>query len=201
MRRIMGVIATGAAATWLILATPAVAEPVGLDCMAASYTSGEQATIEQLSPKFGLDAKGNGNQAAETLAKMGGNAAQACADKSGWTSEELLYASLFEIGRLSEHAFRISGIMPADQLEKLDGALAKGDRDELWAAIERSVMGGMTKTQGEASAQDTFAMGAFLLGAGVNTDHKSAENTGILLGFMALQRIGRREFSALQKGK
>jgi hypothetical protein len=61
--------------------------------------------------------------------------------------------------------------------------------------------GGIAKSKEGASLQDTFAIGAFLLGAGVGTDEMTAADTGVLLGFMASQRLGIREFSAREKGQ
>jgi hypothetical protein len=202
MRGIGRAIVAGAAASWLaLLATPAAAEAAGLECMAASYTAEEKATVERLSADFDIDKDGEGNSASDEIAKMAGKVTKACGQNAGWNDEQLIYAALFEVGRLSEQAFRHSKMMSSAEIQKIDASLAQGNRDNLWTALERAVMGGIAKSKQDASPQDTFAIGAFLLGAGVGTDEKTATNTGVLLGFMALQRLGKREFSALQKGQ
>ena len=179
----------------------AAAEPAGLDCMAASYDGSEQDTIEGLAPKYGFGADGKGNDAVNELAKIAGGATKKCADKLGWTEEELAYAAMFEVGRVGENALRHSPMLTSEQLDKIDAALAKGNRDTLWAAIERSVWAGTANKPSGSTGQDEFVMGAFVMGVGVGSDDLVAKKTGLLLGMMGLQRIGRREFSAVHEGK
>ncbi len=185
----------------ILFATPATAETAGLECMAASYDAEEQATLERLSLDYGVGADHQGNEAAGQLAKLAGAEAKECGDRAGWGQEELVYAALFEIGRVGENAIRHSAMFTPDQLQKIDAALAKGDRGTLWAGVERSVWAGMMKKDADGTPQDTFAMGAFLMGVGIGADDAVGEKTGMLLGMMALQRIGQREFLALRKGE
>lgn len=180
-----------------LAASPALAQGKGLACMANSYSPAERQQLADL----GADARfGDGSQAnaaADAMGDMAMEAVQDCMARLGWTEEESLYAAFYELGRVSEAGFRASGQMSSSDLASIDRALATGDRSRLWGAIERGLMGGMTGQGGEPSSSDAIAMGAFVIGAGLGED--DAVQVGILLGFMGLQRVGEREFLALQQ--
>ena len=78
-------------------------------------------------------------------------------------------------------------------------ALAKQDRTELWAMLEKTVVAGLTDQKADLTSQEEVKLGIFVIAAGLGTEQKIGENVGVLLGMMAIQRYSRREFEALEK--
>lgn len=177
-------------------AVPALAQDKGLDCMANSYTASQRAELAELGPRARFGDGGGANAAADAMGDIAMLAVDSCISQLGWTQEQAMYAALYELGRVSEAAFRASGQLSDGDLAAIDRALATGDRTALWASVERGLTGGMVGDTGGPSSADTIAMGAFILGTGLGEDE--AVRVGILLGFMGLQRMGEREFLALQ---
>ena len=177
-------------------ALPAVAQDKGLDCMVNSYTASQRAELAELGPRARFGDGGDANSAANAMGDIAMVAVDGCISQLGWTQEEAMYAALYELGRVSEAAFRASGQLTQNDLAAVDRALATGDRTALWASVERGLMGGMAGDTAGPSATDTIAMGAFILGTGLGEEE--AVRVGILLGFMGLQRVGAREVLALQ---
>lgn len=189
-------IAIAAAVLALPLAgVPALAQGKGLACMAGSYTASERAELSELGvrARFG---EGGTNAAADAMGELAMQAVETCVQRLGWSQEEAMYAAFYELGRVSEAGFRASGQLSRDELAAVDRALASGDRSSLWASVERELMGGMTEDRSASSTGDAIILGAFILGTGLDEDE--AVSVGILLGFMGLQRVGQREFLALQ---
>lgn len=186
---------TAAALALPLAALPAMAQDKGLACMADSYSASQRAELADLATRARFGDEGT-NAAADAMGDMAMEAVQVCITQRGWTQEEAMYAAFYELGRVSEAGFRASGQLSEGDLAAIDRALATGDRTALWAGVERGLMGGMTGSNAEPSASDAISMGAFIIGAGLGEDE--AVRVGILLGFMGLQRLGEREFLALQ---
>lgn len=186
---------TAAALALPLLATPAFAQDKGLNCMAESYSASQRAELDDLATRARFGEEGT-NSAADAMGDMAMQAVQECIAQRGWTQEQAMYAAFYELGRVSEAGFRASGQLSDSDLAAIDRALATGDRSALWAGVERGLMGGMTGSNAEPSTGDAITMGAFILGTGLGEDE--AVRIGILLGFMGLQRVGEREFLALQ---
>ncbi|RPF70583.1 hypothetical protein [Aurantiacibacter spongiae] len=192
-----------AGVTLLAMAMPPASAPVAaqgkaLGCMAGAYTGEQDARLDALADEAGF--AGESDEADGELAGIVMQAVESCVDGNGWTQEEAMYAAFYELGRVSEAAYRNSGELSEAQLGNVDEALAKGDRSRLWGIIERGLMNGMASGDGNSgiSGGDAMTLGAFVTGTGIGSDEATAEKVGVLLGFMALQRLGRREFQGLQ---
>ncbi len=184
------------AALLLGIATPAMAQdlPDGLGCMAASYDAEQQATIDELIASY--DASDETDSAkGDQLGEFASNAALACFMAHDWTEDQVFQAVLFEVGRLNEAAFRRSGPLPGDSLAKIDAALAEEDRTELWGLLERGVVAGMEGVDPGFTTRENFIMGMFILGSGMPDAEENAVSAGMILGFMAMQRMSAREFA------
>ena len=191
--------------TWLglaalLLALPGTAKAAdGLECMAQSYGPEKLAEISALSTRFSFDdtPQSTGNE----LSQIGIKAAYDCYEENAWSERTLYYATIFELGRLSEAAYRQSGHLTAEQIRTFDQALSGRDRPELWALMERAVIAGLEGREPESTPQEEVLMGGFLISAGLGSDDTLSTRIGELMGTMALQRIGRREFAALAQGE
>jgi len=190
--------ATWIGAALLALAVPGLARAAdGLDCMAGTYSADELAEIDALAPKFSFgDEAGNSGDA---ISQFGIAATYECFEANGWSENQLYHATLFELGRLSEAAYRKTGRLTEDQLRVLDKALAARERPELWAVMERAVQAGIENREQDTSTQDDIVLGGFILSLGIGSSDEIGEKVGELLGTMALQRMSRREFEALSQ--
>lgn len=181
-------------------AAPAMAQGKGVRCMSSQYSEAQREQLNELGPRMALGSEID-QSVFDQIGDIAMTAVASCVERNGWNEELVLYASFYELGRLNEAAYRASGELTADQITRLDNALATGDRERLWAVVEQGVMGGvMGEEAGDVSNSEAMVMGAFLLGAGLLEgpgDEDVAEKVGLLLGFMGLQRIGRRQFDAL----
>jgi hypothetical protein len=186
----------GLAAAVLVAAPTAAHAAEGLNCMAQSYGPEVLTKIAKLSDNFHLSdqgEKGNG----DALMEIGVAATYECFDANSWSEDALYFATLYELGRLAEGALRQSGRLTGEQLQLLDQALAKRDRPELWAALERAVVSGLEEKETEVTAKDELVLGGFVIAAGLGSDDATSEKIGELLGAMAMMRYGQREFVAL----
>lgn len=186
----------GLAAALLVAAPGAAHAAEGLDCMAQSYGPEELAKIEKLSHNFHFDDQGD-KGTGDALMEIGITATYECFDANGWSEDGLYFATLYELGRLAETALRHSGRLTAEQMQLLDQALAKRERPELWAALEKAVVAGLEDREAEVTAKEELVLGAFVVSAGLGSDDATGEKVGELLGAMAMMRYGQREFGAL----
>lgn len=168
-----------------------------LGCMAQSYDAADLARIEALSTNFSIDQVKD--EKADSLGDVAFKAAAVCADSNSWSDDQIYYAMLFEVGRLSEAAYRRSDALTADQFRKLDMALARQDRTELWAILEKSTIASLNDQEPPTTSQEKIKLGIFAIAAGVGADETSGEHVGVLLGLMSMQRYAQREFEALGK--
>lgn len=184
----------------LVLAPiPVVAQNAGLDCMKSSYTAAQLSEFRRLAPGMSF-AEGEEQAAANRMADIGMEAVVACASSLNWSEDQMMQAAFYEISRLSEAGYRQSGALTAAELTRFDNALAQGNRDRLWQVVERSAVSGMQGTQDEISTMDEILLGSFALSAGFGDSEEEGAKVGMLLGFMAMQRVATREFAALQRG-
>lgn len=183
-----------------LAAVPAQAQDEALGCMDLAYDKAELGEIGQLAPQVRFDG-GVNNAAAERVGEIALRAVFACSGQYGWNEPQTTQAMYYEMGRLYELAYRSTGLLSDEQLERIDTALAAGNRDAVWAAIERGVVAGMTGEASSGGRQDDFILGGFVIGAGLGSDEATGERIGVLLGFMALQRMGARDFAAAGHGK
>ena len=190
----------GLAAALLAAAPNAAQAAEGLECMAQSYGPDEVAKIAKLSDNFHFSEQGE-KGTGDALMEIGVTATYECFDANGWSEDALYFATLYELGRLAEGALRQSGRLTAEQLQSLDQALAKRDRPELWAALERAVISGLEDKETDVTARDELVLGGFVIAAGLGSDDATGEKVGELLGAMAMMRYGRREFAALTEGQ
>ncbi|MCB2065527.1 MAG: hypothetical protein KDE15_02675 [Erythrobacter sp.] len=190
-------IAVGALALGLS-ATPALAQDKGLRCMAASYTPAQRQQMAELGPRARFADASGPNAAADALSDVAMDAVVHCITESGWGEDAAMFATFYELGRVNEAAFRQSGELSSEDLRRLDTALARGDRTALWDAIERGVWAGVADSDVGASDADAMVLGTFMLESGLGLNEQTANRVGVLLGFMGLQRVGQREFRALQ---
>jgi hypothetical protein len=189
-----------AALVLALLPAPAMAQAGQLGCMESSYDAGQLAQFERLGPRarFG---DGEDTTAADQMAEIALQAVIECAGQAGWSESQTMYAAYYELGRLNEEGFRKSGQLTAAELARLDAALITGDRDAMWRAVENGVLAGVDGVERQATREEEFALGSFAIGAGLGSDEATGELVGVLLGFIALQRVGAREFVALGSRK
>lgn len=168
-----------------------------LGCMQQNYTAAQNGQLDRLLPQ--VDLLGNADSPAmDPLGELVGEAVAGCATKLEWTDLEFETAILFEIGRLLETGMRRHGPLTQEEIAKVDAALARGDRNSLWSAIEKQVAVGMSGEEAAISDADSVVMGAFMLEIGVGFDMTKAEQVGAFLATRAMQRASRREFTAVQ---
>lgn len=191
---------SAAMAGLLMAAVPVAAQDDALGCMAANYSAEEQAQFKTLGSQARFDG-GAGNAAADQLGEIAMNGVFDCAVERGWNDDQIVLASLYEISRISEQAFRSSAMLTAQQLSRFDAALATGDRRELWAAVSRSVNAGMDDSAPGASVADDEVMGNFAIEVAGSQAGTQAEMIGVLLAFMSMQRTSLRDFAATGRGK
>lgn len=190
MRRIL---LAGAA---LMMAQPAFAAgPNDLTCMANTYSAEQQAKLDALLPQFKIE-NGGADPVATAMGEVIFVAVTDCMAQHDWNESQIMPAILFEIGRFMEAAFAQYGPMTAEEISRLEDALAKGDRTELWAALEGEVKAGMTGEPKAGGPNNAILYGRFMLEAGFGLDTTKAEQIGIFLGAKAMQRFSQREFGA-----
>lgn len=183
-----------------VMSVPAMAQSKGVNCMRGEYSTAQREELVELSPYLSSGGMDLDQSVFDQIGAIAMTAVESCVAINSWNEEQSLYATLFELGRLNEIAYRASGQLSSEELSQLDTALATGNRDRLWDVIEAGVTGGMGDTEAAVSNTDAMVLGAFLIGAGLDVENESlmvAEKVGLLLGFMGLQRMGRREFANL----
>ena len=184
-----------------IMSVPAMAQGKGLNCMRGEYSGAQREELAQLGPQVSVSGAELDQAVVDRIGAIAMTAIETCTVRHNWTEEQSIFATLFELGRVNETAYRASGQLSAEELRSLDDALATGNRDRLWSVIENGVMAGMGDTDAPVPNGDAMLLGVFLIGAGLDVENEDlavAEKAGLLLGFMALQRLGRREFANLQ---
>lgn len=183
-----------------IIATPAAAQDTPLSCMAGVYTEAEDQRLKQLGPQADFASDGD-DPASAQIAELVGVSVDRCRVQRGWSEEVMVYAFLYELGRVMEYGYRRSGQLSGEQLGQIDTALATGDRSRLWEIVEREAMNGLNgRPQSQASMLDAMVLGSFVIGSGLENTQETGEKVGFLLGMMALQRVAAREFAAASEG-
>ena len=182
----------------LVAAMPALAQDhvPGLACMGSTYDAQDYVEIDRYSAQFDLTESENYN-ASVKMAIVARNAVDACALAHGWSKEARGMAMLYEMGRLSEAAFRLSGPFTTEELATLDEAVAQQGGDAFWAPLEQVVTKAEDE-QSELTPDEEFAIGLVMLSACLALDDPRVEDAGALFGLMAMQRVASREFAALQ---
>jgi|GEM_PF-1922568 len=187
----------------ILLAGPvAAAAPAGmadpLACMEASYSEAQSAEIATLTANYRSAGDPENSQWSTRIGEVVLPVVDLCSGEQGWSESALYYGTLFEMGRLSEIAYRQSGSLTPEQIRLMDEALARRERPELWSLMERAVVAGLEGGDPDFSEQELFMMGSFVVSAGIGSDEEAGEKVGELMGMMALVRYARREFDALQ---
>lgn len=182
-----------------LAANPAFAQGQGVHCMQGQYSAEQTEELRELGPNLVTGSQIH-QEVFDRMGDIAMTAVQSCGRSNRWNEEQSRFATLYELGRINEITYRKSGHLTEDQLQRLDSALATGKHERLWSIIENSVYQGMNEGDGAMGEGDAMVIGAFIVSAGLNTGSESeavAERIGIILGFMGLQRIGRREFDTL----
>lgn len=198
----MKFLAVTGALTLSLLSVPAAAQNKGLNCMRGQYTPAETARIEALGPTLTTNAQLN-DSAMNTLGEIAMAAIQTCAERYDWGDREIAFATLYELGRVAEVAYRAGDDLTPRQFELIDEALASGNRDILWSIIEGSVLGGIDGQPDPVTQNEAILLGLFVSEAGLLSPNATnaeseqmGEKVGVLLGFMGLQRISLRMFDS-----
>ena len=165
-----------------------------LGCMEQSYTAEQMSQINGLLPQIDMMAAGD-NPAMNAMGMLVGSAASSCAATLGWDEAEFQPAIFFELGRLLEQSVRRHGPLLQDDIVKIDAALAKGDREALWSALEQQVAQGMAGDPESVSPGNAMLFGSFMLEVGLGLEQEKAEQVGAFLATQAMQRSSRRAFS------
>jgi len=186
-----------AAISLAVLATPAFAKSNDIACMAQGYDAPTLNKIVQLGPQVDI-AAGPENTANDELSQIAVLAVKACMIEHGWNEMQAFNAILYEIGRLQEAAFRQYGPLTPEQISGIDAALATGDRSALWAILEAQAQKGIDGRPVDVTEREAMLLGIFIVGAGLPPTEEAGEVAGLLLGMMALQRMGAREFAKLK---
>ena len=195
----MGRISTFAAVATLaaaMVSAPAMAQDTGITCIQNSYTAEQISAIGDASRNLANGSQLN-QSALNQIVMIAAPAIQACATQSGWDQQQAMYATFYEMGRVSEQGFRAAGLLTPNELARLDAGLAGPDSASVWAAVENTVMASLGGTV-QVYNMDALTMGAFITGLGLDVGSAGTDTpelVGMLLGFMGLQRIGSREFA------
>lgn len=170
------------------------ADPGELGCMDKGYTPEQRTQLDALLAKVDLLAGGEDAFTAE-LGMLIGAVATTCADTLEWNDAEIQPAVLYEFGRLSETAVRRHGPLTADEVGKIDAALAKGDRASLWRALEEQIAAGLAGEGDPLTTENATLLGVFMVETGVDLGGTKPEQVGAFLATKAMQRISSREFA------
>ncbi len=185
-----------AAISLAVLGAPAMASDGGITCMEEGYDTATLGQIEQLMGQVDIEA-GDENIANAKLGQLVIEAVQFCIAEHGWNELQTFNAIIYEIGRLQELAMRQNGPLTPQEISNLDKALANGDRTQLWTIVEAQAQKGMVGEAVDVSDREAMILGMFIVAAGIPPTEEAGEDVGLLLGMMALQRIGAREFAAM----
>lgn len=170
------------------------ADPDELGCIEKGYTPEQRAQIDALLPKVDLLAGGQNPSSAE-LGMLIGGVAKNCAASLEWDSEEIRPAVLYEFGRVTELGVRRHGPLTADEVSRIDAALATGDRAALWSALEAQVAAGMMGQADSTPPDSAVVLGAFMIETVVDLQGAKPGQVGAFLATLAMQRISRRAFA------
>ncbi|MEO5706643.1 MAG: hypothetical protein ABIT10_05555 [Alteraurantiacibacter sp.] len=187
----------------LVVAVPAVAGTTAdVDCVRQSYGSEGTELIATLvrDPSFsGIGAKSG--PVGEALGQLIQNSVRACGEEHGWSPEQLLFAVVYEVGRLTEEALRVTGGLTAPDINKLDVAITAHDNAEIWQMLERVMMATLGgDDEADSTPGEDTALRDFVQSAGLNTNDATVLSVGTLMGAIAMQRVGLREFESLRGG-
>lgn len=182
-----------AGAALLVASGAQAADPEELGCMEQNYTAEQVSQINGLLPQIDMMAAGD-NPAMNAMGMLVGAAASSCAATFGWDEAEFQPAIFFELGRLMEQSIRRHGPLPQEDIVKIDAALAKGDREALWAALEQQVAQGVAGDPDTVSPGNAMLFGTFMLELGLGLEQEKAEQVGAFLATRAMQRSSRRAF-------
>ncbi|MEL7189853.1 MAG: hypothetical protein AAGK17_09915 [Pseudomonadota bacterium] len=182
----------------IILSTPTWAqEDQSLGCLKTGYSAEEQIKLDALLPEF--DALGE-SAVEEDLVAIVYDAVTRCSETEDWSDKQVEMALMHEFGRISEIAFSNYGPLSGDEIAGINSALAKGNRSEIWATIEKQVETEINGTDEEltnaADKRGEILLGLFAFEVGLADDLKKAELLGVFLSFKAMQRWATREFEA-----
>lgn len=179
-----------------MVSAPAMAQDTGISCIENAYTAEQVSAIGAASQNLANGTQLN-QSALNEIVMVASPAIQACAAQSGWNEQQTMFATFYEMGRVSEQGFRASGLLTPNELARLDEGLAQDTSGEVWAAVESTVMASLGGTV-SVSNDDALTMGLFITGIGLDVGSAGTDTpelVGMLLGFMGLQRIGTREFA------
>lgn len=179
-----------------VVSAPAMAQDAGITCMAGQYTQAQNDQILALAPNMANGTQIN-QPVFDQISTIAVGAIETCATQSGWSDQQTMFAIFYELGRVNERAFRASGALTQDELNRLDAGLAEGGNERLWQVIENSVRMGMGENI-ELTDADAMVMGMFITDVGLDVGSAGTDTpelAGMLLGFMGLQRYGEREFA------
>lgn len=195
------ILALAGALTLPFVPVTAAAQGKDLMCMQGEYSPAQNARIEAIGPSLS-NAGEISQQAMNSLGEIAMTSIEVCAAQHGWNETATAFATLYELGRISEIAYRAGDDLSPREFALIDSALATGNRDRLWSIVEESVIGGMDGEPDPVSNTQAIVLGLFVQEAGLLPEGMSdaqgvdiGERVGVLLGFIALQRVSEREFA------
>ena len=101
-----------------------------LGCVEENHTAATVQKLESLPSEFRDQLS---SEALSTrLAGLIADSLIACANYHEWSDEQLLYAALFELSRVSQRAIRMTGVFSPEELEVIDQALTDPVYVPLW---------------------------------------------------------------------
>ncbi|AZI34752.1 hypothetical protein NT2_02_03530 [Caenibius tardaugens NBRC 16725] len=166
-----------------------------MNCVEA-YDAAQVMAIDDFVRDFDLDGL-DGRDPPEALLEVYSARAGACADQHNWSSDAVLYAVFYQIGRTLERALRAHAPLSEADLARFDRTVAGADQNRLWPILEKMVGGSVFGTEtDELSESDEMFLGMLILSSGIPANEKNSGFAGALLAAQAMQRYSSQHFGS-----
>ncbi len=165
-----------------------------LDCMATSYTPEQREQLDTLLLQFDL-LNEDDSDVSDKVIGIAISAVETCDRRLDWTEGQKDFAYIYEVTRLSDAAFRLSGALAKNEITRIDTALAKGDRSNLARILAD---GFLDQSSNEIDDDDALVLGLFAEEVGLNNNDEKTETLGVILSFWALQHVAGSRFDSAQ---
>lgn len=178
----------------LAFAVPASAA-THIECVDGGYSAQDTATIQKYLADFKADSfdKQSGG---DKLVPIFGARAGECAGKYGWSVDAISDSVFYRMASLLEQGLNAHTPFTPEQMQKLNAALARADKDKL-----RRIFGPMVEpeTSGKNAPapdeKDSVYLGMLLMSSGLPLDDKTGEFAGALIGARTMKDIFAEKFA------
>lgn len=183
----------------VIIVVSAIAAPASaashLECVDTGYSAQGQAAIEKFLTDFDV-ANFEKQSAGGAVIPVFGARAGECAGQHGWSMDAISDSVFYRMAALLEQGLRRHSPYTVEQMQRLDAALARADKDRLNRMF--GPMMDMEQRSGphaQPNPEDRMYLGMLLLSSGVPLDEKSGKFAGTLIGALVMKDIYARKFA------